>query len=66
LIVGGITSSSYLKINWPVFEKAGSKIFVELNTNLGSFGTAITSRYMSTELGRVILMGSEIEYPIII
>lgn len=65
LIVGGIISRLYLNVSLPVLENAGNNICVELNISLGSLGTAVTYRYMSTELGIVISMGTEISYPIV-
>jgi hypothetical protein len=50
----------YLNVNFDEDEKAGRRICVELKIRLGSLGEAVIYRYISTELGNVILIGTSI------
>jgi hypothetical protein len=59
VIVGGILSPMYLKVRELELANAGSNIYGLVRIRFGSLGEAMIYKYMSVELGRVIVMGTE-------
>jgi hypothetical protein len=59
VIVGGILLPMYLKERELELVYAGIKIYGLGKIRFGSFGEAVIYKYMSVELGRVIVIGTE-------